>query len=401
MKILFINKFLRHVGGAETVFFDEMRWLEAQGHTVIPFGMAHPDNIPSPYAHHWVQQIDYARPTLQQLRDMIWSKEAARKLTGLIKETRPDIAHLHNIYHQLSPSILTPLTQAHIPTLLTAHDYKLICPNYRLYTHDGPCQRCVQSHPWHSVRHKCHKNSRPASTLVALETALHRHRRAYQPLARIIAPSHFMRHKLIQGGLPAQKVVWLPHAVETHPPHPIQPTPLAQRPPALLYAGRLEPEKGLHTLLAAAQQLPDITFLLAGTGSLADEIKQKRLANLHLLGKLAPGKLQQLRQEVRLEVIPSVWYEVFGMSAVEAMQTGLPVIASRIGGLPDVVQHEQTGLLVPPGRVSNWVQAIQHLMQDTDYAQKLGDTGRDYAHTHFHPQKHTQALLQLYREIRD
>lgn len=396
MNILFINKFLRHVGGAETVFFDEWRWLEAEGHTIIPFGMAHPDNIESEYKHHWVEQIDYGRPTLGQLRDMIWSREAARKLRGLIEETRPDIAHLHNIYHQLSPSILATLKQAGIPAILTAHDYKLICPNYRLYTQGQPCERCVQSHTWHAVRHACQKNSRAASTLVALESGIHRFRQAYSSIDHFIAPSQFVRQKLIEGGIPSQKVSWLPHAVARFDKSPYKATRYSD---TFLFAGRLEPEKGVRFLIELAQRLPHLAFWIAGTGSLFNEIQNHKLANVRLLGKLPRLKLEEVRQGVTAELIPSLWYEVFGMSAVEAMQAGLPVLASRLGGLVDVVQDGKTGLLLPAGDIPVWTKATTHLAENNDYAQQMGRSGREYALKQFNPHKHTQTLLELYERV--
>ncbi|MEW5987865.1 MAG: glycosyltransferase, partial [Chloroflexota bacterium] len=195
MRILLVNKFLYPAGGAETVFFNEWRWLEAAGHEVIPFGMAHPGNVSSPYSRFWVSQIDYRHPTPSQLVNLVWSSEAAEKLARLMAETRPHVAHLHNVYHQLSPSILSTLRKAKVPAVMTLHDYKLICPNYRLFTQGQPCQRCVHSHAWHAVRHRCLKDSLAASGLAAVETTLHRRLRSYDSLARLIAPSYFVQEQ--------------------------------------------------------------------------------------------------------------------------------------------------------------------------------------------------------------
>ncbi|MCA9990569.1 MAG: glycosyltransferase family 4 protein [Ardenticatenaceae bacterium] len=402
MRILLINKFLRPVGGTETIFFNEWRWLEAAGHTVIPFGMAHPDNVASPYAEYWVPAVDYNRPTPGQLRELVWSRTAAARLAALIAATRPEAAHLHNIYHQLSPSILPVLQQANLPSLLTVHDYKLICPNYRLFTGGVPCTRCVSSHPWHALLHRCQKDSAAASALVALESSLHRRRQAYAPVDRFIVPSHFVQALLVRGGFPAGKLQIIPHAIPA--PAPPAPTPPGGAPPVVLYAGRLEPEKGLDILLTAAAQLPDIPFAIAGEGSLgpaiAHELTRPALANVRLLGKLSPAGLAAARQSARLAVVPSVWYEVFGLSALEALQAGLPVVASRMGGLAEVVQHEQTGLLVPPGDAPALAAAIRQLWDDPGRAQQMGRAGQAYVQQHHRPEQYTTALLAAWQAIR-
>lgn len=396
MRILLANKFLHHVGGAETVFFAEWQMLAAAGHDIIPFGMAHPDNGASPYADYWVPRSNYDRPSLSQIRNLIHSPEAARRIAALVADTRPDIAHLHNIYHQLSPSILPVLAAAGIPVVMTVHDYKLVCPNYRLFTQNAPCTRCVDSHPWHAVRYCCHHASYAASAMVALETALHRRRKAYAPVDLFLAPSLFVKNLLLQGGFPAGKIQVVPHAVAAAPP----PEPVAAPLPAekfVLYAGRLEPEKGVAILLAAAARLSTVPFVLAGSGSQSGQLPT--LANVTVLGKLSPGQLETVRRQAALEVMPVIWYEVFGMSALEGMRAGLPVVASDIGALPELVQDEHTGLLVPPGDVGALVAAIQRLLQDSTLAQRLGRSGRQLVQDRFRPEQHLATLLDCYHSV--
>lgn len=391
MRVLLINKFLHPVGGSETVFFQEWAWLEAAGHEVIPFGMAHPDNVASPYQSYWAPQVDYDQPTPGQLVSLIWSRAAARQLKALALATRPDVAHLHNVYHQLSPAIIAVLRQLRIPTVLTAHDYKLVCPNYRLYTQGQVCSRCVGSHPWHALRHRCLKSSWSASALAAVETGVHRWLRAYAGIDQFIAPSHFLKTMLQRGGWPAAQITALPHAV------PLPPPTTNANPAAILFAGRLVPEKGVAWLLAAARRLPDVPFRIAGTGPLW---RAAAPTNVTWLGHLSPAELAAEYAAARAVVAPSLWYELFGMSALEAMSHGCPVIASRIGALPELVSHEETGLLVAPGEVEELAAAIARLWRDADLAAQLGRAAQAHVRAHHDPADHLTRLVQLFRQLR-
>lgn len=402
MRILLVNKFLRQVGGAETVFFNQWRLLEEAGQTVIPFGISHPDNLENPYQRFWPAEIDYHQPTIRQAAGIFWSREAQRKMAALLTFIRPDIAHVHNIYHQISPSILVELARANVPIVMTLHDYKLVCPNYRLYTAGAPCTRCVSSHPWHALRHRCHKDSWSASALIALETAFHRTISAYRPVDFFLSPSRFMQQMMVRAGFPEERVRLMPHCTVikvsdgSGSSAPVRGLPK----PYFLYAGRLEPEKGVDLLLQAARRLPNVHFVIAGAGSRAASIAEQAasLDNVSMLGLLEAHQLAAIRREARAEVAPAVWYEVFGMSVLEAMQVGIPVIAGDIGGLPDIVHHEVTGLLIPPGDVDALVAAIERLHVNASQAAAMGAAGREYAHRHHDPERYLVRLLEIYQE---
>ncbi|HSH05856.1 MAG TPA: glycosyltransferase family 4 protein [Anaerolineae bacterium] len=388
MRVLLINKFLRPVGGTETVFFDQWRWLEAAGHHVIPFGLQHPDNQPHPYQAYELPAPDYNRYSLKQAIDLIWSRSAARRLNQLIRATQPDVAHLHNIYHQLSPSILATLEQHAIPAIMTVHDYKLICPNYRLYTQNEICQRCLHGSPWSAWRHRCLKDSQVASALVALETTLHRLGRVYHTIKQFITPSHFLRQKLISGGYPTDQIITIPHAIPSPPPP--QPPPITT--PYIFFAGRLEPEKGIALILRLATQLPQLQFILAGTGQLQAHIHAQNLPNIRLLGHLPPHQLAAWRQHARLVLVPSHWYETFGLTALEAMADARPVLASNHGALPELINHQETGFLLPPTNIDPWQQTIQQLWHNPSLTTKIGQQAREWVNCHFTPAQHQQAI---------
>ncbi len=371
MRLLLINKFLRPVGGAETVFFHQWRWLEEAGHEVIPFGVAHPDNVPSPYASFWVPPVDYERPTIGQLGDLIWSRTASARLQRLVRETRPEVALLHNIYHQLSPSILPILRDAGIPALMVVHDYKLICPNYRLYTKGAFCTRCVAGHAWHAVRHRCQQDSLGASLVVAAETSLHRRLRAYRGIQLLLAPSRFLHAMLRRGGWPHNQIAHLPHATPTPPAES-----LGGERHGVLFVGRLTAEKGGDTLLDAAIRLPDIPFTLVGDGPEAARLRRRAPVNVRFAGRLPAADVAEHYRHAAVSAVPSLWPELFGLTALEALAHGVPVVASAVGGLPEVVEHEQTGLLVPPGDAGALAGAVARLATDPELAKRLGADGR-------------------------
>ena len=392
MKILLINKFLHHVGGTETVFFQEWEQLEAAGHEVIPFGMAHPDNIEHEYAEFCVPQVDFAHPSLGDVWHMVWSRVAAERLAKLIEVAKPDVAHLHNIYHQLSPSIIEVLNEVRMPAFLTLHDYKLICPNYKLFTEGAPCTRCVAGSPWQAIQHKCLKNSRVASGLVALETHYHRKWASYAGISQFITPSQFLRQKMIDGGFSSEKITLLPHAID--PPH--------HKPPIegdhMLFVGRLTPEKGLPVLLAAARQLRDIPFVVVGDGDMRAELVGKMPPNVHWVGKMARADVWEKCRQARALIMPSIWYEPFGMSALEAMAMGTPVIASKIGGLPEIIQHDKTGTLVPANNMPELATAIDKLWHRPDFAQQLGKNAQTYVQKNHAPDQHLATLLKIFSQ---
>jgi glycosyltransferase involved in cell wall biosynthesis len=396
MRILLVHKFLRPGGGAEQVALNQWRWLEAAGHQIIPFGMRHPDNVRNPYARHWAPRVDYDRPTPGQLINLIWSQPAAEALQPLVAESQPQVALLHNIYHQLSPSILPVLHRAGIPVALMAHDYKLVCPNYRLFTRGAPCTRCVGSGTWHAIRHRCVKASLAASALAALESAAHRRLRAYRHVERFIAPSSFVSRMLARGGFPAAKISVLPHAVEVPAPRPESP---ASRGEAFLIAGRLEPEKGAAHILAVARRLPQARFEVAGAGSEEMRLRAAAPDNVVFLGQLTQAQLAARRARAVAELVPSLWYEPFGLSALEAMAAGIPVVASSVGGLADLVRHDESGLLLPPGDVAAWSDALARLWFAPNQASALGAQARRQVISHHSHRDYVPRLTALLDEL--
>lgn len=403
MIVLLVNKYLHVTGGAETVLFKQWQLLESAGHQVIPFAMAHPGNLPTPYARYFAPQVDYVRAgaagALREAAGILWSRAARRGLeallAGLPAGGRPQVAHLHNVYHQLSPAVLAPLRDRGIPAVMTLHDYKLICPNYRLYTQGASCERCLGGHYWQAVVHRCVKDSYAKSLLCAIEGAVHRAVRAYGSLRLLISPSAFLRDKLVQAGWEARRIAVLPNPVAL---------PDERRDDAgyVVYCGRLVPEKGLVTLLRAARQWHGARLLIAGEGPLRAALEEQAAgapgARVEFLGRLAPDAVAALLRGARCLALPAEWPENSPLAVLEALAQGVPVVTTALGGLPELVTDGENGRVVAHGDAGALAGAVAGLLQDAAYAARLGRAGRERMRECHDPSRWLAHHMRLYTE---
>lgn len=388
MKILQINKFFFENGGSERYFFDVSDALAERGHQVIHFSMQDDRNKPSRYSDYFVDHIDFqSSKTISKAAHYLYSTEAARKLERLVHDTAPDVAHLHNIAHQLTPSIITTLKKAHIPVVQTVHDYQLICPNYKLFTQDAPCERCNAHRYWNAVRYSCVQENKASSALAALELGLHNvllqtYKRG---VARFIAPSRFLHEKLLAWGWNERQMMYLPHFVD------ITPVQGARKKKQFLFVGRLTKEKGADVLFAAAAQMPDATFLFVGAGEMQSALEQQSagLQNCTLLGAKDRQTVYRLMQESLAVIVPSIWYENAPLVIYEALALGTPVIASRLGGNSELIQEGENGYLFSPGDATDLLANVRKILHNPLHVESRQSS----------KQKHLDALEALYEEV--
>jgi glycosyltransferase involved in cell wall biosynthesis len=378
MRILHVNKFFDFRGGAETYLHALMKRQEQAGHEVHALSTRNPANVASEDASRFVERHDFAQSE-GPLKDtekgaaFIWNVEARRAMTEAIHELAPDVIHLHNIYHHLSTSILGPIREARIPCVQTLHDYKLACPNYKMFTEGSPCERCKGGNYLEAVKHRCLSNSTAHNLLAAFEMGMTKVSQSYEKTVRtFICPSEFMADKMRSWGEPPSKFIVLPNPVES-PEVAVRPTS-----GVALYAGRLSPEKGIETLVRAAARVPEIRLRIAGIGPEEERLKSlvKSLGaqNIEFLGFLRSPELQSERRRAGVLAVPSVWYENAPLAVLEAMAEGLPIMASRIGGLPELVTPDQNGWLVEPDDVSAWTTALNAFQKQSD--DDLAELGR-------------------------
>lgn len=404
MKILLANKFHYLKGGAERHYFDLGELLEKRGHEVIPFAMADKRNRESRYSQYFVSQVDLSDPKsassmLKTAGRIIYSLEAKKKIIALVEKTQPDIVHLHNIYHQISPSILPVLRKRGIPTVMTTHDFKLMCPVYSFYSQGEVCERCRKHKYYNCVRRRCAKGSISASTVNMVEMYIHWLLRIYKNnIGRFICPSRFIYDKLIEYGYPAEKLVVLPHFIDCKAVEPVVGGDY------ILYLGRLSESKGVATLLRAMSQAKKVDLKIAGNGPSEDNLRklaaEKKMDNVEFLGFLTGGDLQRAIAGASLIVVPSESYETFGLSALEAFAVGKPVIASRLGALPEIVREGENGYLFKAGNVADLAAKIKKATADQAALEQMGEKARRYVAREFTPDKYYSSLLEVYRDIK-
>jgi glycosyltransferase involved in cell wall biosynthesis len=276
------------------------------------------------------------------------------------------VAHVHAPSRYLTPSVLRPLERVGVPMVMTLHDYKPWCTNRTLFAHGEPCVRCRGGHHWHAVAEACVQDSRAKSLVGAVEAYLHDTVHAYRGIRQWIAPSRFARDQAVELGLDPARVRVLPHALEPQPEPPAQDPPTMPEPPYVLVAGRLSLEKGVRLLPAIALRLLPTTVMVAGDGPLAGwlAIQARSLHNLKLAGRLDAEPLARAITGAAVALVPSLSYETFCFAAAEALMAERRVVAAKIGAIPELVEHEVTGLLAPAGDAAALADATLRALRD-------------------------------------
>jgi glycosyltransferase involved in cell wall biosynthesis len=406
LRILLVNAFHYLRGGVERAYLDESRWLEAAGQTPAHYAVLHPRNLPSPTSQFFAPAAEYGANTpvrglLAQLPSAIWSRAAGLGVARLVDSFRPDVAHIHAPSRYLTPAVLRPLQEAGVPIVMTLHDFKPWCTNRMLYSGGAYCERCLGGRHWHALAAGCVQGSRLKSAVGMIEAYLHDYVAAYRSVALWIAPSRFVEERALRLGVPPSRIRLLRHAVAFEPPAVLvaraNGTPAR---PYVLYAGRLSVEKGAALLPGIARGLGDTaTLLVAGDGPLRESLEAEaaRLPNLELVGHRSSGDLAALRRGAGAIVVPSVVSETFCFAVAEALMDSRPVVASCVGAIPELVQHEVSGLLVEPGDVDGFVAALKRALGSPD-APAWGAQGRRALVASTSPDRHVAGLLEIYRD---
>lgn len=400
MKILLVNKFLYPQGGDTVSTLVTGALLSKKGHEVCYWGMKHPDNPEYPYNDHFVTQVDYNKPSgiltkLKAASNILYSFEAKKKFEALLRKIKPDIVHLNNFAHQISPSILHVLKKHNIPTVMTMRDHKLVCPSYLMLVDGKPCERCKGGRYYHCVLNKCTKGSYAKSLVNMLEMYLHCNMlHIYDLIDVFISPSMFLKNKVEEMGF-NHEIVHLPNFIDTQEWQP----EYQSLEKAIVYFGRLSPEKGLFTLLNAIKGL-GVQLKIIGDGPIRQELETKavaeRIDNVMFMGYKSGEELQKKIKNAMATVTPSQCYENNPRSVIESFALGKPVIGARIGGIPELVKDGQTGYTFESGSVDDLRSKIKLLIEGPDKAIKMGQAARKLVEQKYSPTVHYQKLLRIY-----
>ena len=402
MRILFCNKYNFAFSGTEMYLFELMELLRAYGHEAALFSMSDSRGQPTAIDAHFVPHVDFKSEPgcwrrAKQFPRAIYSAEARQKIRGMIREFRPDVAHVRNIYHHLTPSILWELKAQGIPVLYHLNDFNLLCPSYNMVSKGEACERCKGGAFWHALRSNCYPGMGARIALTA-EAYAHQWINSYQKCVDLfLAPSRFVRDKFVEHGWDGCRFRELPHFQRAH--ELVQAVPDAP----LLYCGRLSPEKGVDDLLRAIQHTPELRLVIAGDGPHKDEL-QKLQADLHLsnvefVGHVSAEGRDRLIRRSRFTVLPSHAYETLGKTILESYAEWRAVVASDLGSRREFVRDGETGLLYRCGDVNQLVQSIRMLAADPEMSDRMGRAGWEFVRERHSPEGHDAALLGIYEEL--
>ncbi len=401
--LLSINNYHYRRGGSDVVYLEHAALMEAAGWNNAFFSMHHPGNTPTPWSAYFVDELELGNSyslfeKAKMAGKVIYSLEARKKLRQLLDVFPADVAHLHCIYHHLSPAIIPLLAEAGIPVVMTAHDLKLACPAYKMLNRGGICERCKGGNLLNVVRHRCIHQSLAASSVVAIESMLHQGLQTYRRhLAKIVAPSRFFLEKFVEWGWPREKFIYIPNYVAAASFQPVY-----EPGNYFLYFGRLSMEKGVATLIRAASA-SGIKLRIAGTGP--EDLALQVLASesggdVEFMGYQSGSNLHTLIANARAVILPSEWYENAPMSILESYALGKPVIGANIGGIPEMIQHGETGWLFESGNQEALAQLLaQAAALPASTLHRMGSAGRAMVEERFNQQRYTEAMLQLYASL--
>lgn len=398
MKILMVNKFLFQNGGSETYVFEIGKQLQKTGHEVQYFGMEHPDRVVGNRANCYTPNMDFHTGKLSRIFypfQIIYSKTAREKLRCVLKDFEPDVVHLNNFNFQLTPSIIYEIkryeriTGRRIKILYTAHDTQLVCPNHlmRIPATGELCQRCLKHGFWECAKNSCIHNSKLKSLCAYAEAELYKGLKTYKYIECVICPSEFMERQLLNRSEFQGKTKVLHNFISVN----IKQEQKNQKTGEyVIYFGRFSEEKGMDTLLKVCSRLSHIPFIFAGSGPMEQQVNA--VANIKNVGFQKGEALYDLIRGAKFSIIPSECYENCPFSVMESLSCGTPVIGSRIGGIPELIDEGETGELFSVGDADELQSKVDDLWKDDirlrNYAEacrnKVFDTAETYCRKLIH-----------------
>ncbi len=377
MKVLIVHNTYQSQGGEDSVVDAEITMLRSHGHEVATYFRNNDDISTQPASSVAIQTL--------------WSSRSARDLAQLIQSFKPDVIHAHNTMPLISPSIYWAAARSRVPVVQTLHNFRLMCLS-ALYLREGKvCEDCSGHLPWRGVVRTCYRDSTAASAVLAGMLTLHRGLGTYRnKVSRYIALNNFCRNKFIEGGLPAERIVVKPNFVDA-------PLPLEQLRNGFLFVGRLSLEKGISCLAEAVKLLPEVQVSVAGVGS--EEVLVNGSQSFKLLGKLSSESvLAEMNRSIAM-LVPSIWYETFGMVVIEAFACSTPVIASRIGALAEIVTDGETGLLFEAGNAHDMANKMSWALAHPEKMAEMGRNARTKYEAEFTAEKNYMQLMAIYEDV--
>jgi len=400
MKILLVNKYFFIKGGAENSFFLTAKILKKGGHEVAFFSMQHPRNILSKYRKYFVSNVDYQkngiRNKIRVSLKLLYSFEAKRNIIKLIEDERPDIIHLNNIYHQLSPSILHAIKQFRLPVVMSLRDHKMVCAAYLMFSKGKVCDACKGGSYYHCFLKSCVKESSLKSLLSTIEMYLH-HKifHIYDLVDVFVSPSQSVKSNLKEMGFKGS-IVHLPNFVDTSE---YEPT-FSYKQKSVVYFGRLSREKGLNTLIEAVKDIKELDLKIIGEGPERKHLEKKaqkgKHRNIRFLGYKTGEQLKNEIKESMFTILPSECYENNPRSIIEAFALGKPALGSRIGGIPELIKDGESGMTFKSGDVDDLREKLIVMLENPNRVLQMGKSARKIVEKKYDAKSHYDKLMEIY-----
>lgn len=384
MKILSVHNSYQLPGGEDQVFAQEADLLRSHGHEVLLYQASN-------------HQVTGTNP-LVLLGKTIWNREIHQQLRALMHRERPDLVHVHNTFPLISPAVYYAANAEEIPVVQTLHNYRMLCPAATLFRDGHVCEECVTRRiPWPGVVHACYRGSRLATAAGAAMVATHNYKQTWsRSVSAYIALTGFARDKFIEGGFPAAKIFVKPNYLQTDP-------GLGEgKGNYAFFVGRLTPEKGISTLLEAWRHIgKELPLQIAGDGPSALEVEKagREMQGVTWLKWLPRAEILQRMKDASVLILPSTWYEGFPMILAEAYAVGLPVIASNLGSMSSIVDHERTGLLFAPGDAGDLVEKLHWLRSHPAEARAMRSQARLEYETKYTAERNYAQLMNIYQSV--
>lgn len=385
MRVLIVHERYSKPGGEDAAVDAEMALLKDAGLAVELFAE---DNT----------RIVRGTPALAA--QALWSFDGRRRVAAAIDRFRPDVLHVHNAFPLLSASIYGAAVERGIPVVQTLHNFRLLCANALLLRDGRPCECCVgKLVKWPGVVHGCYRGSRAASAVVGAVAAVHQltaiRNRAVD---RYIALSPFSASRFVAGGLPAERMIVCPPVLREPDRNAAAPVPASGRRTGGLLVGRLSPEKGIESLIAAWRDVPH-PLTVIGDGPLAEAVRRAAPPQVRFLGWRSSEEVAAAMAQAALLLFPSLCYENFPLVVAEAMAHGLPVLAASGGAVEDTLEDGRTGAFAPPGDVEGWRIAVRSLLDQPERLSVMGAAGRAVFRERYGQAAALARRLALYEEL--
>lgn len=397
MKILLVNKFHYLNGGSEKYYFELGKLLKRHENEVAYFSMEDDRNIRTGDKEYFVKKFDLNNGSKLKALDVIYSKDNYKKMENAIKEFRPDVIHFNNFQRQLSASVVEAGWNAKIPMIFTAHDMEAVCPNKDMLYNERICDDCITKGYMSCIKKKCIKNSKLKSILGVIEMKYYKLHSIYEKFDCIVSPSEFMKRCLLDGGVKNQNIEVIHNfSNATNCNNEINGD-------YIFYFGRISKEKGIFNLISAVKKCDEVKLLIAGTGPEEEKIKKyikenKMESRVVLLGYLNQDEIRERIEKCRFVVIPSIWYENCPYSIIETLEIGKPIIASEIGGIPELVENEKNGLLYRYDSVDDLADKINELYYDQEKINKMKEASKNKFKMEHTEDVYYQKIMKVYRK---